>query len=1017
MKNTNLSLIYFCLILLTACSSRMDTNSSNNALSIDASRATQSASEELQKSMEDNSEVSDELSEKEKKEDTGGGDVKTWKRSQKQANAAKLFVGDQDTLPLKGMQILVKVDGFRARVLIDGYYYNDKGSQLEGTFKLRLPNGASPYFFAFGETVYLNEEEQKMPFLAYKDLAGPELSPEAIMSMHAETWTQPKEAVIVPKEKAAFAYSQTVARRVDPALMEWAGADVFNCRVFPLQADKLHRVVFGYDVDLTTVDENQLFNFPVPQTTIPLVLDLDVAHLEEQKPLIKPEIKTTDKNKRSFAHLENPSMQEIDIIYHHTEGILLNQKTKNDNYWAAHISPKLPKTDQNSVAPDALFVLDVSLSSNPDKFNIWLKLLETTLAKNESTIKSFAVLCFNIETFWWKNDWTSNTANNRKGFMDFANNLALEGATDIGNALESIQTTNWAKKTKTIFLLSDGSITWGEDDNFMLNALINSNDRLFAYKTGMSGTNTSTLERLAQGSGGAVFSVVNEDQVDKASVAFRNQAFEIESVKLDNGSDILLAGRPSHLYTGQSLTLAGRGTPKKGANVVLTLRLNGKQTVVKTALRSSIESDLAMRTYGHIATAQLEEFGFATEKYAQVYATHFRIPGQTCSFLMLESEEDYAEYNIKPEEDAFAVKANLASTIIKETLDNMGAMLGNAKVAFETWLKKLSNTAGVEFEASLSLESILKRIPKSSFEISPKAFACKVHNKDQQAKTLQTSLNKPELDYQTVSSYSISRLAKYGKMDALKLLSSLVERNPKDGVLARDIAFSAMEYQLPHQAYHLLKRVLQMRPYEPQTYHALARVLTDMNKIDLAVLYYEIAISAQWLPRFGEFRTIVGLDYVYLLKQIKQGKYNVSFPDYVAQRLETLEKDLKIENTDLVITIMWNTDQTDIDLHVYEPSGAHCYYEKNTTKSGGRITQDVTQGYGPEMFIHSAAPKGKYNIKAKYYSNNSNRTSAPTKVYATIYKNRGKANESVVRKVVTLKGNEDIEEIITVTIE
>lgn len=1002
MKNLSYNLCYFCLIFLTACSSRMDTSSGeNNSLDIQAANE-ERGSALLRKSME----------KEDLKEDTGGGKVKTWKRSQNRANAAKLFVGGQDTLPLKGMQILVKVDGFRARVLIDGYYYNDRSSQLEGTFKLRLPNGASPYFFAFGETVYLNEEEQKIPFLAYENVAHQELNPEAIMSMHAETWTQPKEAVIVPKEKAAFAYTQTVARRVDPALMEWAGADIFNCRVFPLQPNKLHRVVFGYDVDLTTVEQNQLFNFPIPQTDVPLVVDLDVAHLGEQVPEIKPEIKMTAKNKRSFAHLENPTMEEIDVIYHHTGGILLTQKAENADYWAAHIAPKLPKTDQNSVAPDAVFVLDASLSSNPDKFNIWLKLLETTLEKNESTIKNFAVLCFNIETFWWKNNWSVNTAGERKAFMDFANNLALEGATDIGNALESIRSTTWTKKAKTIFLLSDGSITWGEDDNFMLSKLIDKNDRLFAYKTGMSGTNTSTLERLAQGSGGAVFSVVNEDEVGKASVAFRNQAFEIESVKLDNGTDLLLAGRPSHLYQDQALTLAGRGTPKKGSNVTLTLRLNGKQTVVKTTLKNSIESDLAMRTYGHIATSQLEEFGFATEKYATAYATHFRIPGQTCSFLMLESKEDYAEYNIKPEEDAFAVKSNPASTIIKETLENMGAMLGDAKVAFESWIKKLTNTSGIEFDISLSLESILKRTPKSSFEISPKAFSCTVHNKNQQAKALQTALNNTELEYKTVSNHAVNRLTEYGKTDALKLLSSLVERNPKDGVLARDIAFSAMEYELPQQAYHLLKRVLQMRPYEPQTYHAIARVLTDMNKIDLAVLYYEIAVSAKWLGRFGEFNMIAGLDYLYLLKQIKQGKYTVSFPDYVDQRLATLEKDLAIENTDLVITIMWNTDQTDIDLHVFEPSGAHCYYEKKETKSGGRMTQDVTQGYGPEMFIHGAAPKGKYTVKAKYYSNNSSRTSAPTKVYATIYKNRGKTDESVVRKVVTLTGNNEIEEIL-----
>jgi len=43
----------------------------------------------------------------------------TWKRSGITANTSRLSIGERDTLPLKGSQITVQVDGFRARVLID----------------------------------------------------------------------------------------------------------------------------------------------------------------------------------------------------------------------------------------------------------------------------------------------------------------------------------------------------------------------------------------------------------------------------------------------------------------------------------------------------------------------------------------------------------------------------------------------------------------------------------------------------------------------------------------------------------------------------------------------------------------------------------------------------------------------------------------------------------------------------------------------------------------------------------
>ena len=39
--------------------------------------------------------------------------------------------------------------------------------------------------------------------------------------------------------------------------------------------------------------------------------------------------------------------------------------------------------------------LDVSLSANPEQFNIHLKLLRTILEKNRDSLKEFAVLCFN----------------------------------------------------------------------------------------------------------------------------------------------------------------------------------------------------------------------------------------------------------------------------------------------------------------------------------------------------------------------------------------------------------------------------------------------------------------------------------------------------------------------------------------------------------------------------------------------------------------------------------------------
>ena len=192
---------------------------------------------------------------------TGGGKehakspaepLETWKPAHVVPNSSRLMVGDKEELPLKGMQVDVRVDGFRARVLIDLYYFNDRPQQLEGNFQLRLPDEASPYFFAFGRTVYQAPQVTAADSMFFKpqQVSQGDTTPEKILALRGNSWEQPKVARMVPKEKAALAYRDTVRRRVDPALVEWSGAGVFQCRVFPLAPQSLHRVTIGYDVDL-----------------------------------------------------------------------------------------------------------------------------------------------------------------------------------------------------------------------------------------------------------------------------------------------------------------------------------------------------------------------------------------------------------------------------------------------------------------------------------------------------------------------------------------------------------------------------------------------------------------------------------------------------------------------------------------------------------------------------------------------------------------------------------------------
>lgn len=943
---------------------------------------------------------------------------KTWKKSDKTINTASLFVGDNEQIPLKGSQQMITIDGFRARVLIDCFYYNDRGNNLEGTFKMKLPQGAKPYYFAFGESIYIDKSKQKngIPFLNYKEV---DISTKDIEKMRSETWSKPKVAKVVEKEKAAFAYGEVVRRQVDPALAEWAGADIFNCKVFPLTENKLHRIVIGYDVNLTSLNDDLVFNLPIANTGTPLIIDFNIANISGTTSQISPQQNIEVKNKRKVFRLTNPKEQEISIRYKSLKNIGL-QSIKNDEskpYFSSYITPVFPKSSNSKINDNAIFALDVSLSSNPVKFNIWLKMIKAILSNNSETIKNFNVLLFNIEASWWEPSNVKNSPKNIKKFLDYANQISLEGATDIGLALSEIaHHKNLKNSADNIFLLSDGADTWGESGNFEISKNIDKNDILFAFNTGLSGTSLNKLNHLTNVSGGAIFSISGEDEIEKASTAFKSKPWKINAIKTPNTKDIIIQGNPQYIYPGQKLLIAGRGVLNKNTKIQLSLSQNNLKKDLFVSINKILTSKLTSRVYGQIATDLLENYGYATEKESIAYAKHFNIPGKTCSLLMLESEEDYEQYNIKATENAFVVNATSVNNIITNVMNNINNMIGNSKVKFKKWLTKLSKTDGLEFETPASLELVINKIPESSFSIKQMNLNSKSKLKKDTPEGIRKSISKSRLDYDSVTNEALRRKDNYSSDDALKVLSSLTERNPGDAILSRDVAYYALSWGLNEQAYYLFKRVINNRPYEPQTYLAIAQSLAKIKNYELSLVYYEIAITAKWNDRFGEFRKIAALDYLNLLGKLKKDN-NFILKDYVNARHRTLRNEFSEEYADLIVTISWNTDNTDIDLHVKEPTGEDCFYSNRKTKIGGTMTEDVTQGYGPEMYLIKDAKKGKYNVKAKYYSSNRNRTSTRTKIFATIYKNWGKKNESVVSKTVTLEDNKEMHEILTLNIK
>ena len=860
---------------------------------------------------------------------------RTWRRSALAAHSAKLEVGDEETLPLEATHVTVKVDGFRARVALDLYFRNDRDKLLQGMLKLRLPDGATPDYTAFGVAAKIALPEAPGTTI-------PELE-----KRHASL----KQARIVPRERAARAYTETVRRKIDPALVEWAGAGIYNVRVFPLEPGKVHQISVAYDLDLTPVGDDLVYRLDLPEKTGDLQISVraDGATLNGVK---------SDDGRFSFV---NPEERVFEARLQAPGNLVLTgADDATGPLYAARVTPGIPD-EAGDPASDAIFLVDTSLSSNPDRLNVWLDLMDRILERNRATLKRFRVGFFDVGFHWWRAEAVRNTPAEAAAVRAYAQSLLVEGATDLGAALAE------AAKIEgrcDLFLLSDGAATWGDGDVLPVRA----EHTLFAYATGLAGTDARLLGRLARDSGGALFAVSGADALDKVAVAHAKRPWRIAGIDAP-GSDVLVRGRPTAIYPGQPLVVCGRGA-FDGA-IKLRLTQGDRSIEVDAESARSLASDLAASVYGQAAVEQLEEAGAEARAYAQ----HFRVVGRTCSLVMLESEEDYEEYDIEPEDDAEFVREHPATATLAAA---RGAK--SDKERLHAWLAKIES---VEVEGALA-----DAVEAADASVAAAPLATRARLWTEVPGGFQEELVARKLVLADVEAEAERRRGQYGSADALKVLSSRIEENPGDWALVRDVAYSALDWGEAASAYHLFRRAAEARPWEPHSYLGMARALEAMDRVDLAKVWYEVALAGGWEQRYGAFPGIARVHYLSFLRKHRDA------------RLETLVPEADPKTADLIVTVFWNTDASDVDLHVVDADGEQCWYSHTGTAMGGSITTDVTDGFRPEMFVQPHAKPGKYDVWVSYFAEDATRLTTRTRVFATIFENFGREDEK--SRTVTL---------------
>jgi hypothetical protein len=213
--------------------------------------------------------------------------------------------------------------------------------------------------------------------------------------------------------------------------------------------------VVGYDVDLLPVGDDLELAVDLPEGAPNSVVDLGVLPPPGAAIAVRAgeddkarDLTPTDRGGRKTYRLQNPAERVVTVRLKKPGAIALSgEDARTGPYFAATFRPDLALDAKQKAlegTSDAVLLVDTSLSSNPDRFNVWLKLMKSILDENRANLKRFAVLFFNVEALWYRPAFIENTPENVAALMEFAQKLSLEGATDLEGALRQAARPPWA---------------------------------------------------------------------------------------------------------------------------------------------------------------------------------------------------------------------------------------------------------------------------------------------------------------------------------------------------------------------------------------------------------------------------------------------------------------------------------------------------------------------------------------------------------------------------------------------
>ncbi|WP_395066429.1 VIT domain-containing protein [Flavobacterium sp.] len=244
------------------------------------------------------------------------------------------------------------------------------------------------------------------------------------------------------------------------------------------------------------------------------------------------------------------------------------------------------------------------------------------------------------------------------------------------------------------------------------------------------------------------------------------------------------------------------------------------------------------------------------------------------------------------------------------------------------------------------------------------------------------------------------------KEKALLVLSNIADLGLENHQLYKSLTYLLRQWEAYDDALYTANQVAIWRAQEPQAHRDLGLTLEDNKQYQAG---FDELIKALEVNYYGEMSgQYAGVEDIILMD------LNRMMQEHKSIKTDKLDKKyLDKMPIEIRIILNWNQMDTDIDLHVIEPTGEECYYGHRDTQAGARFSKDFTQGYGPEQYLLRNAVKGKYIIKTNYFGERTLTENGPTTVMVEIYTTKNGKTERTLQTIQLgkVKENQNLAEI------